>query len=77
MLVYVVMLLGLNNGRTPLSVPAAHMSTGPVGGGGDNMKYALLVGAAFAGGLSYVSKISPSSQDLVTIRSEGSAPLGC
>lgn len=44
---------GLNNARTPLCVPVAHMSTGPVGGGGDNLKYALLVGAAFVGGLTY------------------------
>ncbi|XP_015246949.1 PREDICTED: apoptosis-inducing factor 1, mitochondrial [Cyprinodon variegatus] len=44
---------GLNNARTPLCVPVAHMSTGPAGGGGDNLKYALLVGAAFVGGLTY------------------------
>ncbi|XP_043996883.1 apoptosis-inducing factor 1, mitochondrial isoform X1 [Gambusia affinis] len=44
---------GWNNARTPLFVPLAHMSTGPVGGGGDNLKYALLVGAAFVGGLTY------------------------
>ncbi|KAK5622046.1 Apoptosis-inducing factor 1, mitochondrial [Crenichthys baileyi] len=44
---------GLNNARTPLCVPVAHMSTGPVGGGGDNLKYALLVGAAFVGGITY------------------------
>uniref|UniRef100_A0A1A8LHI8 Programmed cell death 8 (Apoptosis-inducing factor) n=1 Tax=Nothobranchius pienaari TaxID=704102 RepID=A0A1A8LHI8_9TELE len=44
---------GLNNGRIPACVPAAHMSTGPLGGGGDNLKYALLVGAAFVGGITY------------------------
>uniref|UniRef100_A0A3P9Q985 Apoptosis inducing factor mitochondrion associated 1 n=1 Tax=Poecilia reticulata TaxID=8081 RepID=A0A3P9Q985_POERE len=44
---------GWNNARTPLCVPVAHMSTGPVGGGGDNLKYALLVGAAFVSGITY------------------------
>ncbi|KAF7206000.1 transcript variant X2 [Nothobranchius furzeri] len=44
---------GLNNARIPACVPAAHMSTGPLGGGGDNLKYALLVGAAFVGGITY------------------------
>ncbi|XP_072230381.1 apoptosis-inducing factor 1, mitochondrial isoform X3 [Leuresthes tenuis] len=44
---------GLNNGRIPTCVPAAHMSTGPAGGGGDNLKYALLVGATCIGGLTY------------------------
>ncbi|XP_069556631.1 apoptosis-inducing factor 1, mitochondrial isoform X2 [Brachyistius frenatus] len=44
---------GLNNGRIPTCVPAAHMSTGPAGGGADNVKYALMVGAACIGGLTY------------------------
>ncbi|CAG5878196.1 unnamed protein product [Menidia menidia] len=44
---------GLNNGRIPACVPAAHMSSGPGGGGGDNLKYALLVGATCVGGLAY------------------------
>ncbi|XP_030602219.1 apoptosis-inducing factor 1, mitochondrial isoform X2 [Archocentrus centrarchus] len=44
---------GLNNGRIPTRVPAAHMSGGLPGGGGDNLKYALLVGAATVGGLAY------------------------
>ncbi|KAM9729493.1 apoptosis-inducing factor 1, mitochondrial isoform 3-T3 [Menidia menidia] len=44
---------GLNNGRIPACVPAAHMSSGPGGGSGDNLKYALLVGATCVGGLAY------------------------
>ncbi|XP_017268136.1 apoptosis-inducing factor 1, mitochondrial isoform X1 [Kryptolebias marmoratus] len=44
---------GLNNVRTPTCVPVARMSTEPLGGGGDNLKYALLVGAAFVGSLTY------------------------
>uniref|UniRef100_A0A3P9QA14 Apoptosis inducing factor mitochondrion associated 1 n=1 Tax=Poecilia reticulata TaxID=8081 RepID=A0A3P9QA14_POERE len=51
---------GWNNARTPLCVPVAHMSTGPVGGGGDNLKYALLVGAAFVSGITYVSRNIPN-----------------
>ncbi|XP_036974660.1 apoptosis-inducing factor 1, mitochondrial isoform X5 [Acanthopagrus latus] len=39
---------GLPNGRIPALVPAAHMSTGPAGGGGgENRLYFALVGAAF------------------------------
>ncbi|XP_024121910.1 apoptosis-inducing factor 1, mitochondrial isoform X1 [Oryzias melastigma] len=53
---------GLNNGRTPVCVPAARMSTGPVGGGGDNLKYALLVGAVSAGGLLYAVVTMKSDQ---------------
>lgn len=41
---------GLNNGRIPACVPAAHMSTGPAGGGRENQLYVLLVGAACIGG---------------------------
>lgn len=52
---------GLNNGRIPTHVPTAHMSSGLPGGGGDNLKYALLVGAASIGGVAYVSKLSLSS----------------
>ncbi|XP_053187665.1 apoptosis-inducing factor 1, mitochondrial [Scomber japonicus] len=44
---------GLNNGRIPACVPAAHMSTGPAGGGRQNQLYALLVGAAGLGGTIY------------------------
>ncbi|XP_047462928.1 apoptosis-inducing factor 1, mitochondrial isoform X3 [Mugil cephalus] len=45
---------GLNSGRTPTCVPAAHMSTGPAGGGGgDNLKYAVLVAAASLGSVVY------------------------
>uniref|UniRef100_I3K500 Apoptosis-inducing factor 1, mitochondrial n=1 Tax=Oreochromis niloticus TaxID=8128 RepID=I3K500_ORENI len=44
---------GLNNGRIPTHVPTAHMSSGLPGGGGDNLKYALLVGAASIGGVAY------------------------
>lgn len=58
---------GLNNGRTPVCVPAARMSTGPVGGGGDNLKYALLVGAVSAGGLLYVSQLIHDYMDLVIV----------
>ncbi|XP_041863486.1 apoptosis-inducing factor 1, mitochondrial isoform X3 [Melanotaenia boesemani] len=47
---------GLTNGRIPIRVPTAHMSTGPAGGGGDNLKYALLVGLAGIGGLTYAVK---------------------
>uniref|UniRef100_A0A3P9LJ70 Apoptosis-inducing factor 1, mitochondrial n=1 Tax=Oryzias latipes TaxID=8090 RepID=A0A3P9LJ70_ORYLA len=53
---------GLNNGRTPVCVPAAHMSSGPVGGGGDNLKYALLVGAVSVGGLVYAVVTMKSDQ---------------
>uniref|UniRef100_UPI0037E72EED apoptosis-inducing factor 1, mitochondrial isoform X1 n=1 Tax=Semicossyphus pulcher TaxID=241346 RepID=UPI0037E72EED len=41
---------GLTHGRLPAQVPAAHMSTGPTGGGKENQLYILLVGAAFLGG---------------------------
>ncbi|KAK5918586.1 hypothetical protein CgunFtcFv8_003336 [Champsocephalus gunnari] len=40
----------LNNGRTSAYVPAAHMSSGPAGGGRANQMYVLLVGAACVGG---------------------------
>uniref|UniRef100_A0A3B5BM66 Apoptosis-inducing factor 1, mitochondrial n=1 Tax=Stegastes partitus TaxID=144197 RepID=A0A3B5BM66_9TELE len=43
----------LNNGRTPTCVPAANMSTGPGGLGGDNLKYVVMVGAACVGSLTY------------------------
>uniref|UniRef100_A0A8C4I582 Apoptosis-inducing factor 1, mitochondrial n=1 Tax=Dicentrarchus labrax TaxID=13489 RepID=A0A8C4I582_DICLA len=46
---------GLTNGRIPAHVPAAHMSTGPAGGGRENQLYILLVGATFLGGGVYVS----------------------
>uniref|UniRef100_A0A3Q1GW62 Apoptosis-inducing factor 1, mitochondrial n=1 Tax=Acanthochromis polyacanthus TaxID=80966 RepID=A0A3Q1GW62_9TELE len=44
---------GLNNGRIPTCVPAANMSTGPGGLGGDNLKYTVMVGAACVGSLTY------------------------
>ncbi|XP_055004738.1 apoptosis-inducing factor 1, mitochondrial isoform X10 [Boleophthalmus pectinirostris] len=44
----------LKNGRTQVLVPAAHMSTGPAGGGGnENAIYVMLVGAACLGGGAY------------------------
>lgn len=53
---YVACLPGLNNVRIPTCVPVARMSTGPWEGAGDNLKYALLMGAAFVGSLAYVSE---------------------
>uniref|UniRef100_G3QAE4 Apoptosis-inducing factor 1, mitochondrial n=1 Tax=Gasterosteus aculeatus aculeatus TaxID=481459 RepID=G3QAE4_GASAC len=44
---------GLNNGRLPACVPAAHMSTAPAGGGRENQLYVLLVGATCVGGAIY------------------------
>ncbi|KAM6911762.1 apoptosis-inducing factor 1, mitochondrial isoform 6-T6 [Lycodopsis pacificus] len=41
---------GLNSGRIPTCVPAAHMSTGPAGGGRENQLYVLLVAATCVGG---------------------------
>ncbi|XP_076606210.1 apoptosis-inducing factor 1, mitochondrial isoform X2 [Chaetodon auriga] len=41
---------GLTNGRIPAQAPAARMSTGPTGQGGENSVYFLLVGAAVLGG---------------------------
>lgn len=32
------------------------MSTGPAGGGNENLKYTLMVGAALIGGMAYVSE---------------------
>uniref|UniRef100_A0A8C5GJU0 Apoptosis-inducing factor 1, mitochondrial n=1 Tax=Gouania willdenowi TaxID=441366 RepID=A0A8C5GJU0_GOUWI len=57
---------GLTNGRTPICVPATHMSSGAGGGGGgggwDNTIYAVLVGAACVGGMTLVTAESkPSS----------------
>ncbi|KAK7922687.1 hypothetical protein WMY93_009589 [Mugilogobius chulae] len=44
----------LNNGRRQALVPATHMSTGPVGGGGgENTLYVVLVGAVCLGGGAY------------------------
>ncbi|XP_041807952.1 apoptosis-inducing factor 1, mitochondrial isoform X2 [Chelmon rostratus] len=45
---------GLTNGRIPAQTPAAHMSTGPTGGGGDNHLYVLLVGTVALGGGVYM-----------------------
>ncbi|XP_030009116.1 apoptosis-inducing factor 1, mitochondrial isoform X2 [Sphaeramia orbicularis] len=52
----------LNNGRTPAQVPAAHMSTGPAGGGRENQLYALLVGAACLGGGIYAYRTVKGDQ---------------
>lgn len=53
------MFSGLPNGRIPALVPAAHMSTGPAGGGGgENRLYFALVGAAFVATGIYVSCLS-------------------
>ncbi|XP_018547295.1 apoptosis-inducing factor 1, mitochondrial isoform X1 [Lates calcarifer] len=43
---------GLNNGRI-VRAPAAQMSTGPAGGGGENQIYVVLVGAVCLGGAAY------------------------
>ncbi|XP_060911552.1 apoptosis-inducing factor 1, mitochondrial isoform X2 [Labrus mixtus] len=40
---------GLTHGRLPAQVPAAHMSTGPTGGGRENQLYFLLVGVTCVG----------------------------
>uniref|UniRef100_A0A665VHP6 Apoptosis-inducing factor 1, mitochondrial n=1 Tax=Echeneis naucrates TaxID=173247 RepID=A0A665VHP6_ECHNA len=45
---------GLNNGR-PVRVQVAGMSSGPLGEGGENKLYFLLVAAAGLGGVAYVS----------------------
>lgn len=48
--------LGLNNARIPMREPAAHMSTGPTGGGGrENLLYFAAVGTTFIGAGIYVS----------------------
>ncbi|XP_063750795.1 apoptosis-inducing factor 1, mitochondrial isoform X3 [Eleginops maclovinus] len=43
----------LSNVGTPAYVPAAHMSSGPAGGGRENQIYVLLVGAACVAGGAY------------------------
>lgn len=54
---------GLNNGRIPTNIPAAHMSTGPAGGGGrENQLYVLLVGAACIGGGIYAYRTVKGDQ---------------
>nr|XP_033497652.1 apoptosis-inducing factor 1, mitochondrial isoform X8 [Epinephelus lanceolatus] len=53
---------GLNNGRTPACVPAAHMSTGPAGGGRETQLYILLVGAACVGGGLYAYRTVTGDQ---------------
>ncbi|XP_028276976.1 apoptosis-inducing factor 1, mitochondrial isoform X2 [Parambassis ranga] len=53
---------GLNNGRTPTCVPAAQMSTGPAGGGNENLKYTLMVGAALIGGMVYAIRTVKQDQ---------------
>uniref|UniRef100_A0AAQ5YW10 Apoptosis-inducing factor 1, mitochondrial n=1 Tax=Amphiprion ocellaris TaxID=80972 RepID=A0AAQ5YW10_AMPOC len=63
---------GLNNGRIPTCVPAANMSTGPGGLGGDNLKYTIMVGAACVGSLTYVSNLF--SENIVTNGSYFSPP---
>ncbi|XP_068572491.1 apoptosis-inducing factor 1, mitochondrial isoform X4 [Cebidichthys violaceus] len=54
---------GLNSGRIPACVPAAHMSTGPAGGGRENQLYIILVGATcVAGGVYAYRTIKGDSQ---------------
>ncbi|XP_074527872.1 apoptosis-inducing factor 1, mitochondrial isoform X4 [Halichoeres trimaculatus] len=53
---------GLTHGRLPAQVPAAHMSTGPTGGGRENQLYALLVGAACLGGGVYAYRTVKGDQ---------------
>ncbi|KAL7390787.1 hypothetical protein ABVT39_027887 [Epinephelus coioides] len=53
---------GLNNGRIPACVPAAHMSTGPAGGGRETQLYILLVGAACVGGGLYAYRTVTGDQ---------------
>nr|XP_020454710.1 apoptosis-inducing factor 1, mitochondrial [Monopterus albus] len=53
---------GLNNGRTPVHVPVAHMSTGFAGGGWDNQLYILLLGATCVGGGIYVYNLIKEDQ---------------
>uniref|UniRef100_A0A8C4NW15 Apoptosis-inducing factor 1, mitochondrial n=1 Tax=Dicentrarchus labrax TaxID=13489 RepID=A0A8C4NW15_DICLA len=53
---------GLTNGRIPAHVPAAHMSTGPAGGGRENQLYILLVGATFLGGGVYAYRTVKGDQ---------------
>ncbi|XP_028322867.1 apoptosis-inducing factor 1, mitochondrial isoform X13 [Gouania willdenowi] len=57
---------GLTNGRTPICVPATHMSSGAGGGGGgggwDNTIYAVLVGAACVGGMTLTYKTLKEDQ---------------
>ncbi|KAG7223316.1 hypothetical protein INR49_015672 [Caranx melampygus] len=52
---------GLNNGSA-VRVPAAQMSTGSAGGGGENKMYFLLVGAACLGGGIYAYRTVTSDQ---------------
>lgn len=59
---------GLNNGRLPACVPAAHMSTAPAGGGRENQLYVLLVGATCVGGAIYVRTLSLSEHTVQVIR---------
>lgn len=57
------LILGLNNARIPTCAPAAHMSTGPTGGGGggrENLLYLAVVGTACIGAGIYVSKLKQS-----------------
>ncbi|XP_071316202.1 apoptosis-inducing factor 1, mitochondrial isoform X5 [Trachinotus anak] len=52
---------GLNNGSA-VRVPAAHMSSGSAGGGGENKLYVLLVGAACLGGGIYAYRTVKGDQ---------------
>ncbi|XP_020485901.1 apoptosis-inducing factor 1, mitochondrial isoform X3 [Labrus bergylta] len=53
---------GLTHGRLPAQVPAAHMSTGPAGGGRENQLYFLLVGVACVGGGVYAYRTVKGDQ---------------
>lgn len=60
-----LLILGLNNARAP----AAHMSTGPTGGGGrENLLYSVAVGTACVGGGIYVSKTKQSTPTIENMR---------
>ncbi|XP_029374826.1 apoptosis-inducing factor 1, mitochondrial isoform X2 [Echeneis naucrates] len=52
---------GLNNGR-PVRVQVAGMSSGPLGEGGENKLYFLLVAAAGLGGVAYAYKVVKDDQ---------------
>lgn len=53
---------GLSNARIPTHVPAAQMSTGPTGGGGENLLYVAIFGTACIGAGIYVSKLNISQR---------------
>lgn len=62
-------LLGLNNAKIPMREPAAHMSTGPTGGGGrENLLYFAAVGTTFIGAGIYVSKLKQPEHFLFMVK---------